>query len=239
MIFPLLALVGLGLLLTRNKGATAPRRMAAPKPPLMSAQQRIVQEAQEIADGQRADFSSPPEAPEAATPPALAPEAERVVREIEEIAQGQRSEISDPVPAPDTPASDASDDEQALAIAAAHQAAAQEGGAAPAPAKPGSGMRRPGASPKPPKGRAAMPAPTSDKPVNLALAKSTAASVAAHLKQKKMNYDRRMLSLWQSRAGVPADGIYGRGSAAALKYFTPGAPPALFAQGASSYTPPR
>lgn len=238
MILPLLALLGLGGLLlgSPSRSSSSPRPKAkTPKPPLMDEQQRIVREMEEIAQGKRAELSDPGEVPALAsdaTPlmpidakPPLMDEQQRIVREVAEIAQGKREELS-PSPA-------SADDEQALAEAAARAAAAQEGGAAaPKAAKPAKGkVAKPGAR------APASPAPA--RPVNLALAKSTAPAMAAHLKQKKMNYDRKALTLWQSRAGVPADGIYGRGSAAALKYFTPAAPPALFAQGTSSYTPPR
>jgi peptidoglycan hydrolase-like protein with peptidoglycan-binding domain len=43
------------------------------------------------------------------------------------------------------------------------------------------------------------------------------------------------LRAWQTAAGIAADGIYGRGTASALKYFTPKAPRALFAQGQDGY----
>lgn len=209
MIFPLLALLGVGLLLSAKKGPGKAGK-APPLPPLMQEQQRIVREMEEIATGKRTELSDPlPPAP--ALPPPV---------EAERSAEGGPSDILSPV-VPDKPS--APSDEQALAEAAARAAMAQEGGAAPE-----SAVR--------PKAGKAAPAPA--KPVNMALAKSTAPQVAAHIKAKRMNYDRKMLSLWQSRAGVPADGIYGRGSAAALKYFTKNAPPALFAQGTSSYTPP-
>ena len=185
----------------------------------MQEQQRIVREMEEIATGKRTELSDPPLPAAPALPAAV---------DVERSAEGGPSDLQGPAVAPDEPS-----DEQALAEAAARAAMAQEGGTAPS-----SSAARPkaGKAAAKPAARSAAAAPA--KPVNMALAKSTAGQVAAHIKAKRMNYDRKMLSLWQSRAGVAADGIYGRGSAAALKYFTKTAPPALFAQGTSSYTPP-
>ena len=215
MIFPLLALLGLGFLLSSKKGGASKAPPARP-PPLMQEQQRIVREMEEIATGKRAELSDPP------LPLPAAPALPAAV-DVERSAEGGPSDLQGPAVAPNEPS-----DEQALAEAAARAAMAQEGGSAPS-----------ASAVRPKAGKAAAkPAAAPAKPVNMALAKSTAAQVAAHLKAKKMNYDRKMLALWQGRAGVPVDGIYGRGSAAALKYFTKNAPPALFAQGTSSYTPP-
>lgn len=157
------------------------------------------------------------------------------------------------------------DDEEAQALAAAKRAAAEERGLpppkptmtvgpirtkpAPKPA-PSRGAPRPApAKPaarvpaKPAARTPARTAPASRPPppgTDLALAKSTAPKVAAHLKQKGARaYDHTVLKLWQTRAGIGNDGIYGRGAATALKYFTPAAPAAFVQQGVAQYTPPK
>jgi len=83
------------------------------------------------------------------------------------------------------------------------------------------------------------PAPAKQPPAGFdrARAKSTAAQLAAHLKSKgRANYSRQALKQWQVLAGIDVDGIYGRGSAAALKYYVgSAAPAAFFAQGVDSY----
>lgn len=189
MIFPLLALLGLGLLYSQRGKASAPSR-STPEPkaaPIANAAARIIRESKEILDGKRDAYSDP---------------------DVETAA------------------------ELAKAQAAAKIAQARETGD-PAP---GSGMaRQTSVDIGPAEVRpAAAPAGT-----DLALAKSTAPKVAAHLKQKgRAGYSRQVLRLWQGRAGIAPDGIYGRGAAAALKYFTPSAPGAFFAQGVAKYQPP-
>jgi hypothetical protein len=73
-----------------------------------------------------------------------------------------------------------------------------------------------------------------------AKAAATAGDVAKHLagmkaKGKWYDYSRPVVRAWQTVAGVPPDGIYARGTAAALKHFTPAAPKAFFAKGSDSY----
>jgi murein L,D-transpeptidase YcbB/YkuD len=75
-----------------------------------------------------------------------------------------------------------------------------------------------------------------------AKAASTAAGVAKHLnewnakgKDAKYNYSRAIVSAWQKAAGIVSDGIYGRGTYAALKHFGASPPKPFFAQGVESY----
>lgn len=152
--------------------------------------------------------------------PPLPSAAARIIRESREIIDGQRDAYTDP------DAGTAA--ELALATAAAKLAQATEEDGAPPPDSPPIMGVQPSAATSP-----ATPG------VDLGLAKSTAPKVAAHLKKTgRSGYDRKVLRLWQGRAGITPDGIYGRGAAAALKYFTPTAPAAFFAQGAATYKPP-
>lgn len=67
-------------------------------------------------------------------------------------------------------------------------------------------------------------------------ASNSAADVARNIATKKYSYSRDALKIWQKLAGVAQDGIYGRGSAAAMRYYVgPSAPKALFAQGEDHY----
>lgn len=159
--------------------------------------------------------SAPRPTPKAAP---IAAAAARILRESQEIADGSRQAFSDP----------SVESELAKAQAAAKLAKARESEGVAGP-KPGSAMAKP--KPKP-------PTQTSTS-TDLAKAKATAPKVAEHLKKAgRANYSRQVLKLWQGRAGIAPDGIYGRGAAAALRYFTPGAPAAFFAQGVAQYKPP-
>jgi peptidoglycan hydrolase-like protein with peptidoglycan-binding domain len=64
-----------------------------------------------------------------------------------------------------------------------------------------------------------------------------APDVAKHLAQKGIShYSRPVLRTWQKLAGIAQDGIYGRGSAAALRYYVGAkAPKPFFAQGEDFY----
>lgn len=68
-------------------------------------------------------------------------------------------------------------------------------------------------------------------------ASRAAPDIAKHLSQKGIShYSRPALRIWQKLAGVAQDGIYGRGTAAALRYFVGAkAPRPFFAQGVDTY----
>lgn len=67
-------------------------------------------------------------------------------------------------------------------------------------------------------------------------ASRAAPDVARHIAQKKGDYSRQALRVWQKLAGITQDGIYGRGTAAALRFYVGSkAPKALFAQGVDAY----
>lgn len=161
--------------------------------------------------------------------------AKRIVQETKDIIDGKRSEYT-----VDPGDIDAELERARKAVELAKQKEAQ----APSSSSPrsSSSAARMTVGPVQPKQPAAPAAarPAAPAGTDLPLAKKTAPQVVAHLKQKKRDgYDRKLLKLWQTRAGVPADGIYGRGTAAALKYFAgASAPAAFFAQGTASYTPP-
>jgi murein L,D-transpeptidase YcbB/YkuD len=67
------------------------------------------------------------------------------------------------------------------------------------------------------------------------LAQRAAPKLAAHIAQKKHDYDRKLLKGWQRAAGIEQDGIYGRGSAAAMRVFAKAAPRALYNTGTDVY----
>lgn len=82
------------------------------------------------------------------------------------------------------------------------------------------------------------PAPITAKPpgYNRAAAQKMAPDLVKHLKARgRDGYSRVEMRKWQTYAGIKADGIYGRGSAAALKHFASNAPAAFFAQGEAVY----
>lgn len=98
----------------------------------------------------------------------------------------------------------------------------------------------------------ALPAPQAPQPppqaapraaapagFNPAVARQLAQPIADNVRQQKYNYNRQRVAQFQLAAGIPSDGIYGRQTSAAVKFYggqrTPGA---LFAQGVDSYTPP-
>ena len=76
--------------------------------------------------------------------------------------------------------------------------------------------------------------------VNTATALALAPQVAADITANKFNYSRPLLQHFQQAAGVLADGLYGGGSAGALRYYLHAAPPkALFAPTIEKpYSPP-
>lgn len=163
--------------------------------------------------------------------------AKRIVQETKEILDGKREAYTD-----DPEDVQAELERARAAVALAKQKEAQT------PASSSSSTPRP--APKPASTMSVGPITTQTKPAaaakkpapagtDLALAKSTAAKMAAHLKQAgRDKYDRKALKLWQTRAGLAPDGIYGKGTAAALKYFGAAAPAPFFNQGTASYTPP-
>lgn len=73
---------------------------------------------------------------------------------------------------------------------------------------------------------------------DMAKAREAAPALARLIASKKYNYPHKTLAAWQTLAGIASDGIYGRGTATALKYFTSLAPKPLFAQGVAVYNHP-
>lgn len=181
----------------------------------------------------------PGSTPAGKQPPSVAQEAQRIIQETKDIIDGKRDAYSDPG------AADAELERARKAVLLAQQ----KERLTPKPTSSSSAKPKPtpAAKPRPAPARVDVgpiqvkpPAtPAAPAGTDLALAKSTAPKMAAHLKQAgRDKYDRKAMRLWQTRAGLAPDGIYGRGTAAALKHFTPAAPPAFFAQGVSTYTPP-
>ena len=74
--------------------------------------------------------------------------------------------------------------------------------------------------------------------VNVALAKQTAPEVATHIRNKKEKYTTSVVKLFQQRAGLKADGLYGPVTASALRYFGANAPAPLFKGVNAKYVPP-
>lgn len=70
-----------------------------------------------------------------------------------------------------------------------------------------------------------------------AKAANAAPDVASNIRNKKYDYNRKALKIWQKLAGIAQDGIYGNGSAAAMRYYVgPSAPKSLFTkQGVDHY----
>jgi pyruvate/2-oxoglutarate dehydrogenase complex dihydrolipoamide acyltransferase (E2) component len=136
---------------------------------------------------------------------------------------------------------------RAAQAAAADEVRAKSSGtpapkAAPAPAPkaaPATAKPAPKAAPAPaPKAAPATAKPGPQPPAGYdrAAAAKAAPGLAKHITEKKYDYSRPTLEAWQRVAGIPADGIYGRGSAAALRHFVGAkAPKPLFAQGTDSY----
>lgn len=93
----------------------------------------------------------------------------------------------------------------------------------------------PAAQPAP----APAPAPTGPTPpagFDRVKASKAAPDVARHIALKKYDYNRDALRAWQKLAGLAPDGIYGRGAAAAMRFYVgSSAPRALFNQGEDFY----
>lgn len=69
-----------------------------------------------------------------------------------------------------------------------------------------------------------------------AKAANSAPDVARNIRAKQYSYSRPALKIWQKLAGIAQDGVYGKGSAAAMRYYVgPSAPKPLFAQGVDHY----
>jgi peptidoglycan hydrolase-like protein with peptidoglycan-binding domain len=67
-------------------------------------------------------------------------------------------------------------------------------------------------------------------------AQAMAPALVKHLKARgRDGYARAEMRKFQTYAGIAADGIYGRGSYAALKHFAPNAPAPFYAQGTAVY----
>lgn len=103
--------------------------------------------------------------------------------------------------------------------------------AQPAPKQPAA--TQPAAQPAP------APAPTGPTPpegFDRVKASRAAPDVARHIALKKYDYSRDALRTWQRLAGLKPDGIYGRETAAAMRFYVGGsAPKPLFAQGEDFY----
>lgn len=70
---------------------------------------------------------------------------------------------------------------------------------------------------------------------DLELARAKAPALARYIDLNKYSSDKKIIAAWQTAAGIKADGIYGRGTFAALRYFYPAAPRFLYAQGEEVY----
>lgn len=61
--------------------------------------------------------------------------------------------------------------------------------------------------------------------VDMAQARRLAPRVAADIRDNRYDYSRRELRAFQAAAGIAVDGVYGGGSAGALRYYLDGPPP--------------
>lgn len=167
--------------------------------------------------------------------------AAKIVQETQEIIDGKREAYSDD----DEAAAELERARRAVQLAQQKEAQtpASSSSSSPRPSTPAKPAPKPASmsvGPVVQRQAAAPPAAAAPAGTDLAVAKKTAPDVAAHLKSKNRNtYSRDVVKLWQKRAGIASDGIYGRGTEAALKYFGAKPPKAFFAQGNASYTPPR
>jgi len=108
--------------------------------------------------------------------------------------------------------------------------------AAKAKAKPVPPVPAPAPTPQPHSTPTPAPGPTPPPGFDRTKANRAAPDVAKHIKAKKYDYNRGALKTWQKLAGIDQDGVYGKGSAAALRYYVgASAPKALFAQGSDHY----
>jgi len=83
------------------------------------------------------------------------------------------------------------------------------------------------------------PANLGPRQVSLSEARALASRVAANVTQKRRQYDRTLMRLFQVRAGLAADGKYGPGSQQALIYFgVANPPPNIYSGPPSPYHPP-
>lgn len=113
---------------------------------------------------------------------------------------------------------------------------------APAPVRPAPTPVRPAPTPAPTmdpsrKDQATWATESPPPGFDRVKASNAAGDVAAHLRKRgRDGYSRDVLRAWQRVAGIPADGIYGRQSEAALRYYVGvSAPKAFFAQGEPIY----
>jgi hypothetical protein len=224
-----LILLGVGalVLLSLRKKATPDSATDDDAPTTADEVERIVSEAREIVQGKRDAFSDVPDSKVSAREA-----AERVKATLEKAKAGATG--------------GATKTEQDAAIAAARAAAAVEA-AAKASSSPPTPYTPPVPRPKPVAvdGRDPMtrppppgppPGPVYPEGFDRAKAMNAAPDVARNIKNKKYDYNRKALKLWQRLAGIAQDGIYGRGSAAALRFYIGGAAPKpLYAQGTDSY----
>lgn len=197
--------------------------------------------------------------------PSGAQNAERVARQAKEIVDGKRDAFTDdgpPGPSAIPSASDLQDNsDEAAALKAIQAAKAKQkkadrksGKSAPVAKKPAKKPAKPVAK-RPASAKAekpASPVATSVPPDSATSADSAPAAtppgfdslkafnsapdVARHIANKGMNYSRKVLKAWQRVAGIAQDGIYGKGSYAALRHFVGDqAPKPLFNQGTETY----
>jgi peptidoglycan hydrolase-like protein with peptidoglycan-binding domain len=154
-------------------------------------------------------------------------EKKRIVNESKDIIHGKRNSYSKG--ADDANAIAAAREAQRIADADAakrkNKRKADADAAAAAKRKADADAAAAAAKPQPPEG------------YDRVKASNTAPDVAKHLRNKgRGGYSRAVVKAWQTKAGIRSDGIYGRETYAALKFFAGNAAPKpFFAQGVEVY----
>ena len=186
---------------------------------------KLVDESREIVRGKRDSYSDDPG--RKVTPRAA---AERVSR-----AEGGALQAA----LPQTTAQPVSD---GAALQAAREAARAYGesrvkqGSPVNPSRP-SRPSQPSQPSQPSPSQPSSPPAGYDRGKALKAADGLAKHIAGFVKRgKPFDYSRPVLKAWQTVAGIPADGAYGRGAAAALRHYVGAkAPAAIFKQGEDVY----
>lgn len=95
------------------------------------------------------------------------------------------------------------------------------------PERPTADQPAPSPAPTPAAQVQPAPAPSSAVPAGFdpKLAEQLAPAIARDVKKNKFNYSRPQLKRFQTAAGIVADGLYGGGSAGALRFYLGGAAP--------------
>jgi hypothetical protein len=212
---PLLMLLGGGLVLASGGKKKTSRLSDAERA------KRVVRESREILQGQRDAYTD--DDPDAAEPEALQPDD---VKASGKLSAAERAALVKPKAKAKPkvrPPADGVEAEALQAAIAAEQVSAKDAGRA-SPANPVPVAVTPSAS------------ATGYDPV---AAKATAQRTADHLRTRKSKYDRAVLALFQRRAAIADDGLYGPLSASALRSYGAKNVPAPFFKGAlKTYVPP-